>query len=303
MILEGDMSVVEALKEKKRLMEAGKSHDHLKILMICDGGLIKGAYSVGVGLALEELGYISVFSDVVGVSSGAPSVAYFLAGSVHTGGSLIYEECCSKKFMNVWRFWNIVNVDYIVAVLRGATGKRLDGEKVLHSKTRIHIGVSVFDTAEPVLIVPRTEEELFDSIRASVLMPHMSRARAWIRGKRYIDGGFAYPHILHKALTTIVFTHVLILTSQNKDDNTLSRVEKFLNNTLFRHRFTKAGLFATTYRKNARREALEALAARGDVKALTMWGDGTIGGTEKESEKIKQVVQQYKEEWLNLMKK
>ena len=116
MIFEGDNSVIEAIKEKKRLMKAGEAHEHIKPLLFYDGGLMKGAYGVGAGLAMEELGLNHAFTSVVGVSSGAPSAAYFISGDTKRGASLVWEECCSRRFINVWRFWNQVDTFFFSAV-------------------------------------------------------------------------------------------------------------------------------------------------------------------------------------------
>ncbi len=85
MILEGDHSVIEAIKEKKRLSEEDKPHDHIKPLLIIDGGLMKGVYGVGACLALEELGYVDSFTSFGGVSSGAATIAYLLSGNGEVG--------------------------------------------------------------------------------------------------------------------------------------------------------------------------------------------------------------------------
>lgn len=79
MILEGNNSVIQAIKEKKRLMDAGEAHDHIQPLFIIDGGLMKGVYGTGAVIAIDELGYTTCFSAVAGVSSGAVAAAYLLS--------------------------------------------------------------------------------------------------------------------------------------------------------------------------------------------------------------------------------
>jgi predicted patatin/cPLA2 family phospholipase len=301
MILEGDLSVVAAIKEKKRLMDAGEPHDHLKIMMICDGGLIKGAYSVGVGLALEELGYTNVFTDVVGVSSGAPSVAYYLGGNIYQGGTLIYDECCSKRFLSRWRFWAPVDTNYIIDVLRGVTNKPLRVDRIFSAHSRLHIGVSDFFTAKPKLIQPTTESELLESIQASILLPSVARGKVFIKGKRYFDGGVAYPHIINEAIEKIDFTHALVLTSQNYREETVPWFESFICATIFRHRISQRGLFAFNNRRRARREALERLVRNDKTQSLVVWGDGSIGGVERNSAKVQGVVERSRKWWLGVM--
>ena len=301
MILEGSLDVIGALKEKKRLIEAGESHEHLKILCICNGGLMKGAYSVGVGYALEDLGFTNVFTDFVGVSSGAPSAAYFLGGNVHTGNSLIYDECVSEKFFKRKRFWNITDVEFLMSVLEGKTGKDLDMKKIFGSMTRLHIGVSRFVDAAPRLISPKTPAELMEAIKASVLMPAMTTARAFIDGERYMDGGFSAPHIIEEVIAKIECTHVLLLTSQNHENDTVPKSEYLLNNFIFRHRTTKKAREVINNRKESLKKGLDALKARTDIQSLLVWGDGTISGTETNPTKIKAVVDRYREDWTGLM--
>lgn len=89
MTLEGDESVLSVLKDHKRARDAGQAPNTTRLLLVVDGGLMKGAYATGAGLALEALGYTDVFDTVVGISSGAPSAAYFVAGEVWKGSSLL----------------------------------------------------------------------------------------------------------------------------------------------------------------------------------------------------------------------
>jgi len=301
MILEGDNSVIDALKEKKRLMDVGEAHGHIKILCICNGGLIKGAYSVGVGLALEESGFTSVFTDFVGVSSGAPSAAYFLGGNVYSGSSLIYDECTSKEFLNPWRFWSPMDINFLDTVLQGATGKALRMKQIFDSPTRLHIAVTDMQTAEPVLISPTNGSDLCTVIKASVLIPSMTNQRVYFNGKQYMDGGFSSPHALHQALTIIDFTHVLILTSQNFHEDKVSFVETLTNKTIFRLRSTTVGRLAIKMRKAAQQKALDDVLQRSDVKSLIVWGDGSLSGSERDARKIREVVERYRTWWLGLL--
>lgn len=301
MIHEGSLEVIAAIKEKKQLMDANLPHDHLRILCICGGGLIKGAYSVGVGWALEELGYTDVFDHIVGVSSGAPSAAYYVGGNVRDGGSLIYEECCSRAFFSRWRFWNLTDVLYLTSVLEGKTGKSLSFDKIFSSRTKLHIGVASLKTGKPKLITPNNRSELLDAISASILMPTMSNRKVCIAGQHYMDGGFSSPHVIGLAAEGIDYTHVLVLTSQNKANEHIPLYEHFLNQVLFRHRSTKAARKAIKYRKSSLQQAFDAIRNKPNTQALFVWGDNSILGTETNTKKVVEVVRRYKNEWLRMM--
>jgi len=303
MILEGDRSVIDAIKEKKRLMDAGEEHGHIRPMLFIDGGLIKAVYGIGAGLALEELGYNDVFTSMVGVSSGAVSVAYFASKDTKVGGSLAWDECSSRKFINMWRFWNQVNTFYISGVLRGVTGKGVDAKKVFDSPADIYIGVADFNTGIPKLLKPTTSEELLTSIQASILMPNVSTDVVTFDDIRYVDGGFTRPHILRKAIDEIEATHVLVLTNQDQTVTSIPLLERFLNHTLFRWRMPKALRFAAHERRRERYKAIEYMEKHYHVPYALVWGDHSIRSMERDSDKIKAVVEKSRDWWQKLLAK
>lgn len=302
MIFEGDISVIDAIKEKKRLRDAGAPHGHIKPLLVIDGGLMKGAYGVGAGLALEEGGYSDVFSSVVGISSGAPSAAYLVAGEVHIGAGLVWDECCSKAFINKWRVWNQVSTTHFIEAVRGSTGKGLDTQKALAAPADLYIGVSNFSTGEPWLIQPKNGEELFQAMQASILMPNVSTDIVTIDDIRYVDGGFTRPHILKRAVDEIAATHVLVITNQDHTVTTIPRLERFLNHTLFRWRMPKALRFAAHERRKERMKAIEYMKEHYEKPYALVWGDHSIRSVEQNPHKVRSVIERSRKWWHELLK-
>jgi len=301
MIFEGNSEVIDALKEKKRLKDAGAPHSHIKPLLVIDGGLMKGAYSAGAVIALEELGYTSMFADVVGISSGAPTAAYFVSGEVSKGVSLYWEECCSRKFINMWRFWNQVNTFYFAGAIRGVTGKGISPQEVFSSSTELHIGVADFKTGEPRLLTPTDDESLYTAIQASILMPNVSSDRVHFDDIRYVDGGFTRPHILKKVIDVIDTTHVLIITNQDQTITAIPRLERFLNHTLYRHRMPKALRFAAHERRRERMKVLEEMEKNYKNPYALVWGDHSIRSVEQRPQKIKRVIEASRKWWYSLL--
>jgi len=303
MIFEGSREVIEAIKEKKRLRDAGAPHGHIKPVIVVDGGLMKGSYGVGAGLALEELGYSDVFDGVVGVSSGAPLAAYFVSGDVARGASLVWEECCSRKFINMWRFWNQVNTGYLMSAMRSDGAKALNTKKVLASRTSLYIGVANFKTGTPHLIRPKTESELLTAIQASILMPNVSNDSVHIDDIRYADGGFTRPHILQRALDKIEATHYLIITNQDHLDEfvpSLPKLERFLNHTLFRLRMPKALRFAAHERWRERMKVIKKMREEKSIPYALVWGDRSIRSMERNPKKVKTVIDRSRNWWHDL---
>ena len=301
MIFEGDNAVIEAIKEKKRLRDAGAPHAHIKPLLVFDGGLMKGAYGVGAGLALEESGHSSVFSNVVGISSGAPSAAYLVASEVYLGAGLVWDDCCSKTFINKWRVWNQVNTNHFIDAVRGETGKGLDTEKVFASPTKLHIGVSNFKTGEPRLITPTDGEGLFQAMQASILMPNVSTDIVTIDDIRYVDGGFTRPHIVKESIDTIEATHVLVITNQDQTVSTIPKLERFLNHTLFRWRMPKALRFAAHERRKERMKAIAYLEKEYGKPYALVWGDHSIKSMEQDPHKVRATIEKSRRWWQDLL--
>ncbi len=299
MLLEGDGSVIKALKQKKYLLDSGKPHDHIKPLLIIDGGLMKGAYGVGAGLAFADLGFDTLWDNVVGISSGAPTVAYLLSGNAEAGASVMYEECCSTEFANFRKFSESINFQYFIDVIKNDSKKKLNVEKVLNNKTKIFLGVTDFYTAEPNLIEPVDEEGLFLAIEASISMPNVSLRSILINGKRYTDGGFDRPHIISKAITDIEATHILLITNQDKEGPRISWRERFLNDTLFRFRMSHALRIAANSRRYSRLHVLDALRKNKSIKMSLVWGDGSIGSLEQKSEVVRSVIEKSRQWWHN----
>jgi predicted patatin/cPLA2 family phospholipase len=304
MIFEGDRGVISAIKEKKRLMEAGVEHGHIKPLLVIDGGLMKGAYGVGAALAIEELGLTDAFDNVVGISSGAPTAAYFVSGDVSSGSSVIWKYCCSKEFLNMWRFWNQVDTDYFMSALKDSTKYGLQTDKILSARPKLHIGVANFETGKPSLFQPTTESGLFNSIQASILMPNVSNDIVHIDDIRYVDGGFTNPHVLTCVLDQIEVTHMLMITNQNHIDQLipdLPWLERFLNHTLFRRRMPKLLRFAAHERWRTRTVAIEKIKKNTSIACALVWGNRSIKSMERDADKVQRVVEASRKWWMELL--
>ncbi|MDA8596854.1 hypothetical protein N9L26_00785 [Candidatus Pacebacteria bacterium] len=301
MIFEGDHGVIEALHEKKRLRATGRDHEHIKPLLIIDGGLMKGAYGVGAAIALEDAGLIDSFVNVVGISSGAPTAAYLLGKNTHEGSRVLIEDCTSKEFLNVWRFWQQVNTRYVIDILSTDPPRGIDDDAVFKSAITLHIGVADFLTGKPKLIVPQTEIELFQAIHASILMPNISTEVVTLKDIRYVDGGFTRPHIMDSALKEIAATHVLVITNQDQSVTTIPRLERLLNHTIYRWRMPGPLRFAAHERRRERMKVIAAMKQNSDVPYGLVWGDHSIGSMERNPRTVATVVERSRAWWQELL--
>jgi len=299
MIFEGSHKVIAAIKEKKRLQDAGQPHDHIRPLLYQGGGFMCGTYGVGAALALEEMGYRNCFSYIVGVSSGAPTAGHFAAGSILQGAALVSEECCRPGFVNLWRFWNQVDAQHFMEVLRTDPQKGISVERAMQNPAELYFGVTEYKTAAPQLLAPKNEEHFFMSMYASINMQNVSPHQVIIDGTHYTDGGFSSPHVIGKTVAQLQPTHALIVTNNNREFSPVSPVERFLNNFVFRLRLNGVLAQAINTRGVARDEAIAAV-LESDVEAAVVWGDSSIGSVEFNVEKVMSVMEASRTWWHGL---
>jgi predicted patatin/cPLA2 family phospholipase len=301
MIFEGDSSVMNALKEKKRLRDAGESHAHIKPLLIIDGGLMKGVYGAGAVLALDELGFTDCFSAVVGISSGAVEAAYLLS-SDKIGATIFYEECCTREFVPRFDMKNVINTKFIERVLAGETGKRLNFKKIFSHVVPLFIGVSDFLTARPVLLQPSNEMDLLTAIRASISMPGAVTLPAVLDGVRYVDGASTEPHILSHICETLPATHILIVTNQDKGTKHISWFEHFTLYTFFRGRINATLRHAASWRREARHTFVKKALAEPVKPILFVWGNNSVRSKDSRAELLKQTIEVSRLWWLRQLR-
>lgn len=300
MIFEGNSEVMTILKQKKSLIDAGLPHEHIKPLLIIDGGLMKGVYGTGAALAIDELGYTNCFSAVAGISSGAVAAAYLLSGT-KIGASTIYEEACSRQFRPRFSFKNIIDVAFFERVLAGDTGKALQFDKISSHIVSLYIGVSEFTTGKPVIIRPTNLPDLLRSIRASISIPGAVTLPSYVNGVRYVDGAASKPHILKNVYETIEATHVLVITNQDKDTKHISWIEHCINNTIFRFRMTAALRTVTNWRRESRHEFVQETLASPAKPTLFVWGDNSISSKESSPAIVRKVLEKSKAWWLQTL--
>jgi len=301
MILEGDRSVIEAIKEKKRLLDIGAKVEHIRPILIMDGGLMKGVYGVGAALAMDELSIFGVFNAAVGVSSGAPTLAYALAGSVKIGSTILYEESCSKNFLSFWRWRNPLNIYFFRQIMEGLTGKLLVSEAVVSSKVPFYIGLSKYSSAQPFLLKPENSEELYSGIQASIAMPGAVSDVITIRGIRYVDGASTQPHVLQHSCEQFDATHILVITNQDKTTGDILWWDKLLSQTLFRFRMGTILRRVTINRRKIRHAWVDSVLVNPATPICFIWGNGSVGSFERDSQKIKDTIESSRVWWRELL--
>jgi len=283
--------VVEALIRKRELLATGDNrHEEIRPALVISGGILMGAFGGGVVTALHEQGFAGVFDHVVGVSTGAPTAAYFLGGNPRLGASIYSEECCTKNFIDYTRWSNLIDIGYIDHVFRGATGKAVS-ESVQSSRTKLWISLTDAHTGDPLHIHPGSLEELHTALAGACLMPGVCNDEYLVRGRSVCDGALsdAMPLQFLNNLNPAP-THVLIIA--NYPSYGQSRAHRFfegiLYNVLLRERVS------SRIRKLVRSRFAYFHRVIGEAqcapmpKTVVLWGGNFVSALEQNPEKLAQ---------------
>ena len=313
MILEGDTSVIKAIKEKKRLLDTDAPHEHIRPLLVICGGLMRGVYGGGAVTALSDQGYGEVFDDIIGLSTGAPTAAYFLAGQARLGTSIYYQECASPDFLQgLWlRNWlrrprhtlrNFLNIDFLQAVFTGSTNKKYDAGAIFKHRTRLHIAVST-ESGNAKYIRSSTEEDLQIAVVASCDVPTLNQTKYTLESEVILDAlvASAFPTDYITNLNPAP-THILVMTNRPDIKPTwVQRVgDQIVFNGLFRGRCNQVvrNKFISRF---AEFDRLYAQLVAGSIPVATVWTDNTIGSLSLDNKVLKETAVRSEQWWLDLL--
>lgn len=290
---------------KKKLLETqDQAHQKIKpVLLILSGGM-RGVGSGGVMQALHQLGLANVFEVIIGVSTGAPVGAYFLAGPEKTslGTSIYYQDLPSKFIKYLQR--PIVNLDYLENLFRLGR-KKLDVLKVKQHRSDFFVALTKTPSAEGVLLNAKKTPDMVTAIKASTSLPGLLYGKSTtIEGQPFVDGAIANYFPAQQVIEKFKPTDLLIIANRpfRKTINiSRSLIEKKLTNFLFKKTppLIKA---ATVNRKIQFKQALNFLESVPKLNWEIIYSpDLGIHLLSRNATKLHQLVKATYRETLNLM--
>ena len=221
MLFEGDSEVLKRLFYKKHLLAEGNpEHEKIRPALLILSGVMRGAYGGGQVSALERFDLNDVFDTVVGISTGAPTAAYFLAQQAILGTTIYSEECTTPDFLSLSRFirgaGSIMDTGHLISVFRGlVSNKKLDQEKIFQSRSRFLVGVTCADTAEGEFLDTRKCSDMIEAIHASLSTPGISQGQISLDGRTWTDGVVALQFPAQKLIEEYQPTDVLVLANRD----------------------------------------------------------------------------------------
>ncbi len=184
-----------------------------KLALVVEGGGMRGVYSGGALLALEQLGFGAVFDEVYAESAGAINASYFLAGQTHLGIRIYLEELQTLLFINPFRTAAILDIDYVVDVVLKQR-KPLAVDAVCASPSDFFIAITnASDGSARLVDVKREGLPLLRLLKATAAIVPLYNRVVLVEGRPYVDGGISNPIPIQSALDAGC-THLLVLLTR-----------------------------------------------------------------------------------------
>lgn len=216
--------VLQRLQLRRRYLDSpddpeSQEGKEIRPLLLILGGGMKGPYSAGQVVGLNEVGITAdTFENIIGISAGAGTAAYYAAGPEQTklGASIFYEECASKTFIDWARgLGRIMNVQVLTERFMGTGKKKLDEEAVHECPAGVYFGATKLEKGdvEPEEIFIDAKEaapDLRTAMRASMTVPLVAGEVPPVNGVEYVDGAFD-PLPIQKVIEQFDPTDILIL--------------------------------------------------------------------------------------------
>lgn len=175
---------------------------------------MRGVVSAGSLLALDLLGFREVFDEIYATSAGGVNAAYFLSGQGRRGMTVYFDDIASRRFINPWRVFKIVDVDY---AYDRVVSLHLDEAAIRASSVRFLLSVTDAETGLNELLDVRARPEPVPLLlKASSALPVLYNRRIALDGREYVDGGVSDSLPIARAIENGC-TDILVLASSRWD--------------------------------------------------------------------------------------
>jgi predicted patatin/cPLA2 family phospholipase len=211
---------VAAINDRAKQWLAGECiPDGRKLGLVIEGGAMRGVCSAGGVAALSHLRFTTVFDEVYATSAGAMNASYFLSNQPASGISIYFDNCTTRLFINPYRFWKVVDIDYLFDKVV-TVEKPLNIKRILESRTKLFVAVIDQRTGKELVIdAQATKTPLLRVLKAATAVPIFYNRAIDINGSPYVDAGLRMPFPLEQAIANGC-TDILVLSTRPPDFQT-----------------------------------------------------------------------------------
>lgn len=265
---------------------AGRRADPHRVALVVEGGGMRGVYSGGMVLALEQAGLGHAFDAVYGTSAGALNGAWFLTGDAEAAmftwwaPEVLAHTLTPASMLTRGRMFHTDKLVRHVYVNMAP----MDFGAILAHPTTFHPVATSLETGLATDLHPELggPADLQRALQATCELPVVGGPPVELGGVRYLDGGLAESVPLFTALAAGA-THALVLRTRRADDPGRSPLpEKALAAAYLRARAPRT--VAAWEGRQARTELLDRTAAERAGTVLQLrppLGSPTVASTER----------------------
>jgi predicted patatin/cPLA2 family phospholipase len=216
-----DTQVIERLLARKK-----SRNDDYKIGLIVQGGGMRGAFSSGAMMGLDDIGLTNAFDYVYGASSGSCATAYFLSGQIQESGPIYWEYLYNFRFIKPWKINKILDLDYLCDDLF-RNEHRLNIKKLSKNPATLKIFLTDSVSGRSEFITNKQDDDIVTAIKASCSLPAYYRAPIMLNGRSYYDGNVGKALAFEEALRDGC-TDLLVVTTVAENAKDSPFLSKFL---------------------------------------------------------------------------
>ncbi|MFA6256825.1 MAG: patatin-like phospholipase family protein [Candidatus Paceibacterota bacterium] len=157
-----------------------------KTALVESGGGMAACYIAGATYAISK-NFNSFKPDmVIGGSGSTGTLSYYVAGQTESIKNIWLNLLCNKKFINPFRFWRVIDIDYLIDVVFKKEDT-LAEENIYQSNIEYLISTTNHKTRKLEYFSNKKKENVFESMRASMAMPVAFNKYIRINHKEYCD--------------------------------------------------------------------------------------------------------------------
>ena len=167
----------------------------MNLSIIAEGGAMRGAYVLGVIDALYSYFGLKHVDSLTGSSASASTLSYYASDQFYPGYYIWTGEATNPRFLSIGNLFKgrpFLDIDYMVdEVFKKKIP--LDPDKINKSKMHLVIPLTNAKTGKAEYFDSKTNEDIFEILRAAMAAPFVYGKFVKIRSKVYFDGSFSDP--------------------------------------------------------------------------------------------------------------
>lgn len=192
-----------------------------RVVLVIEGGGMRGAVSGGMGLGLHELGLGDSFDAVYGSSAGALNGLWLLSGRAEDGVPTWTDAELGKIVMDKKRIIGPRPIVDMKTVIEQHYERISPGlfQAALEANTEFHPIATDIETGQAVDLHPgiRDRDSLVLALRSTSTLPLIGGPPVEMDGRHYLDAGLSAA-IPFRAAIEGGATHLLVLRSRKAGD-------------------------------------------------------------------------------------